>query len=138
MRSSGPWKSVGRVWPRHSGRGRPLNSIVRHHMNGAPKVRSVWSGLAITVLSLSIACVGVEGLVTGKTRALSTYSRYASLVGDRAVISAFAYLLFAASLFLFALMCFSAEPTRRDALSKWGKITLVASGVVLFSGLLFK
>jgi putative component of membrane protein insertase Oxa1/YidC/SpoIIIJ protein YidD len=26
---------VGRVWPRHSGGGRPLNAIVRRHMNGA-------------------------------------------------------------------------------------------------------
>ena len=32
-RSSGPWGIVGRVWPRHSGGGRPLNSVVRqHHM----------------------------------------------------------------------------------------------------------
>ena len=25
---------MGRVWPRHSHRGSPLNSIVRHHING--------------------------------------------------------------------------------------------------------
>jgi hypothetical protein len=31
MRSSGPWAIVGRVWPRHEQRGRPLNSIVRQH-----------------------------------------------------------------------------------------------------------
>ena len=26
---------VGRVWPRHSGGGRPLNSLVRHHLGDA-------------------------------------------------------------------------------------------------------
>jgi hypothetical protein len=26
---------VGRVWPRHGGRGRPLNSVVRQHMESA-------------------------------------------------------------------------------------------------------
>jgi hypothetical protein len=30
-RSSGPWGNVGRVWPRHGGGGRPLNSVVRCH-----------------------------------------------------------------------------------------------------------
>src|SRR5471030_371452 len=33
MRWSGPWSIVGRVWPRHTGGGRPLNAIVRHHEN---------------------------------------------------------------------------------------------------------
>jgi hypothetical protein len=32
-RSSGPWGMVGRVWPRHGGGGRPLNSVVRRHAN---------------------------------------------------------------------------------------------------------
>jgi hypothetical protein len=32
MRWSGPWNIVGRVWPRHGHRGRPLNAIVRRHV----------------------------------------------------------------------------------------------------------
>ncbi len=32
MRWSGPWGIVGRVWPRHEQRGRPLNSVVRLHV----------------------------------------------------------------------------------------------------------
>src|SRR5258706_7708758 len=30
-RWSGPGSIVGRVWPRHGGHGRPLNSVVRQH-----------------------------------------------------------------------------------------------------------
>ncbi len=30
---SGPWTIVGRVWPRHGHRGRPLNAIVRQHQD---------------------------------------------------------------------------------------------------------
>jgi hypothetical protein len=38
-RSSGPWAIVGRVWPRHSGGGRPLNSVVRRlERNVAAKI----------------------------------------------------------------------------------------------------
>ena len=107
-------------------------------MNGVPKVRGVWAGLAISVLSLSVGYFGVEGLVTGKTRALSTYSRYAPLVGDSAIVTAIAYLIVAAALALFALMCFTAEPTRQDSLSKWGYRVMIIAGVVLLSGLLFK
>jgi hypothetical protein len=33
-RSSGPESIVGRVWPRHGHRGRPLNSVVRRHVRG--------------------------------------------------------------------------------------------------------
>jgi hypothetical protein len=33
MRWSGPWGIVGRVWPRLDRCGRPLNSVVRLHMN---------------------------------------------------------------------------------------------------------
>jgi quercetin dioxygenase-like cupin family protein len=42
---------VGRVWPRHRHRGRPLNSVVSHHFKGAP-VELIRAGEA-TVLSNS-------------------------------------------------------------------------------------
>jgi uncharacterized protein YkuJ len=32
---------VGRVWPRHSGRGRPLNSVVRRHERIGVKIAGV-------------------------------------------------------------------------------------------------
>ena len=42
---------VGRVWPRHGHRGRPLNSVVSHHFKGTP-VELIRAGEA-TVLSNS-------------------------------------------------------------------------------------
>ena len=33
---------VGRVWPRHSGGGRPLNSVVRHHMTALRTASRNW------------------------------------------------------------------------------------------------
>jgi hypothetical protein len=45
---------VGRVWPRHGHRGRPLNSVVRHHMAPSrvtPPGWTIWvvGGIAATV-----------------------------------------------------------------------------------------
>jgi hypothetical protein len=40
---------VGRVWPRHGHRGRPLNSVVRHHMTASRGAAWIWSVLGVPV-----------------------------------------------------------------------------------------
>jgi hypothetical protein len=107
-------------------------------MNGVPKARAVWSGLGIGALALCVGYFGVEGLLTGQTRALSTYSRYQPLVGKIAVVTAIAYLAFAAALVLFAVMCFTTEPNRQDVLSTWGRRVMIISGVILVLGVVLK
>src|SRR5471032_2978720 len=52
MRWSGPWVIVGRVWPRHGHRGRPLNSVVRQHLEPLRK-------------RMKIAIVGLLVLLSG-------------------------------------------------------------------------
>ena len=64
-RSSGPWSIVGRVWPRHSGGGRPLNSVVMPHE------ASHWTSIRLRRIvskcsPLSkLACFRSNGLFTG-------------------------------------------------------------------------
>ncbi len=53
MRLSGPWNSVGRVFPRHGHRGRPLNWVVRWHVDAS---RLVW--IVLIVLGV-VAAIGL-------------------------------------------------------------------------------
>jgi hypothetical protein len=58
---------VGRVWPRHSGGGRPLNSVVSHAMSAKPKrpwfnqpVRPWARALAWVIAVAALAAVVAE------------------------------------------------------------------------------
>ena len=61
---------VGRVWPRHGHRGRPLNSVVRHQavQMEAPVKSEIASNplLGRLLITLSIVCV-IAGVVTFDT-----------------------------------------------------------------------
>src|SRR4030081_1828619 len=50
-RSIGPWRNVGRIWPRHVHRGRPLNSVVRLHV----MKRIPWLWMLALVISTLVA-----------------------------------------------------------------------------------
>jgi hypothetical protein len=64
---------VGRVWPRHSGGGRPLNSVVsRHRMSTDPKWARFLGAAVAAVTSALVAfgfgayvCVSGGGSITG-------------------------------------------------------------------------
>jgi hypothetical protein len=125
---------VGRVLPRHGHCGRPLNSVVRHHMNGVPKVRAVGLGLVIAAFSVGVAYFGLDELITGKTRALSKFGHYDPVTGHRGITVAIAYLIFSGALASFAAMGFSAEPSRQATFLKWGRRIGITAGIVLFAG----
>ena len=103
-------------------------------MSGVPKVRAIGLGLVVAAFSVGVAYFGLEGLITGETRALSKYGHYDPLTGHRAVTAAIAYLIFSAALASFAAMAFSAEPSRQAAFLKWGTRIGVIAGAVLFAG----
>jgi len=50
---------VGRVWPRHGHRGRPLNSIVRHHVKRAPLICAMLASVAYFAVWLLIAAITI-------------------------------------------------------------------------------
>ena len=55
---------VGRVWPRHSGGGRPLNSVVRHHWaTSMRRTLTIWAtvGVPATFIAYVVAAVKVAG-----------------------------------------------------------------------------
>src|SRR5258706_454534 len=56
MRSSGPGNIVGRVWPRHGGRGRPLNSVVRLHSGYMASIPKTYGEVEGLVTMLMAAC----------------------------------------------------------------------------------
>src|SRR5471032_3385800 len=73
MRWSGPRGIVGRVWPRHEQRGRPLNSVVRHQrkapMETSPSPDQVCGSFAegggqITIKMLDTENILIEGSAT--------------------------------------------------------------------------
>ena len=54
---------VGRVWPRHRHRGRPLNSVVRQHMSDSPN--SEWLETYKSLVTLSTEGFKLSALING-------------------------------------------------------------------------
>ena len=58
-RSSCPWVIVGRVWPRHGHRGRPLNSIVRAQIDMDTLPQGFWGRMLWVALGAAVGVVCV-------------------------------------------------------------------------------
>src|SRR4051812_26367024 len=65
MRSSAPWYMAGRLWPRHSHRGRPLNAIVSSMVVNQRPLKP-W--LELGLVGLSVAYAAMAGYAVSRGR----------------------------------------------------------------------
>jgi hypothetical protein len=84
---------VGRVWPRHGHRGRPLNSVVRHHQMAAGFKRDVFGNIEVPRTEVEISKGGeflaivYESESGWKTEYLGTAANNADIPGLSAQVA---------------------------------------------------
>jgi hypothetical protein len=117
---------VGRVWPWHRQRGRPLNLIVRAHLKRLPLIGGIAGAVIAALFALPVIITG-EVYVPGKVGLSGSYTGIVAYLMAAAWVCVAASSVFAGAMLAFPARYFQHRHMRDVAFFLFGALFVLAA-----------